>query len=454
MAVHFSYQKKNFFRWISIGSIFCLLIFQFYALYSTYQGISDIINRSIDEAFTQSVKGYRSIAMQKFDESIELIINDEENKDPKEDFSNKEKLNYKGKDILIDDVMYKAMGLIISKDTINTFQLDSLFSAQLETRKLDIPFEIVIYESKKDSFFVPNDKTYSTPLKELDIRRNVQAFYENPMHLIFQKMWGFLVFSIILIGLIIFALVYQLRIITRQKKIEKVRQDFVDSMTHELKHPLQGALSLSEILENPSLGDNPELRKSVILKIKQNLYNLNQSLESILEKSYSENLQHSAHWERGNIIIIIEEILANFVLTSSKKIHFSTNFEVSQPLFYFDKTHLPNAIKNLIDNAIKYSSQDVYIEISVKEENQNLWISVRDKGIGIRPENLKSIFEKFYRVENKKYGFGLGLSYVKWVAELHQGSVNVESMYGKGSVFTLCIPLMENPLKDEKNTNS
>ena len=443
MAVHFSYQKKHFFRWISIGSIFCLLIFQFYALYSTYQGISDIINRSIDEAFTQSIKEYRNIVIKKLKTPIELTINEEEND---ESSSNTEKLNYKGKNLTVDDVMYKAMGLIIAKDTINTFRLDSLFSAQLESRKLDIPFEIVIYKSKKDSFFAPNDKTYSTPLKELDIQRNVKAFYENPIHLIFRKMRVFLIFSVILIVIIIFALIYQLRIITRQKKIEKIRQDFVDSMTHELKHPLQGALSLAEILENPNFSDNPELRKNAIQKIKHNLYNLNQSLESILERSYSEKLQHSARWERGNIKEIIEEIMADFILENSK-IHFSTEFNIPQLFYYFDKMHLSNAIKNLIDNAVKYSKEDVYISILVREENQQLLISVRDKGIGIREGNLKSIFDKFYRVENQNYGFGLGLSYVKWVVELHKGTVNVESTYGKGSVFTLSIPIIENPSK-------
>ena len=450
------YNKKIFeeiplIRWLITIAIILILFLQIYSLYAVYIDISNIIKTNISQAFIGTMKEYRNIEFNKLHKPLEFKIESEDyliKKGEKLDY------DYTNSQLNIDEIMTKVIGIVIDDANIkiNLNEIDSLFSANLKKNSIEIPYQLTATTIKNDSILLQTKNTpevnfnYQTPKIEFDINREIQASYGGLYKVIFGKIIWYLITSLIIIIFISILLVYQLKIILRQKKIEQIRQNFVDSMTHELKHPLQGALSLSEILENPSFSDNPELRKNAIQKIKHNLYNLNQSLESILERSYSEKLQHSARWERGNIKEIIEEIMADFILENSK-IHFSTEFNIPQFFYYFDKMHLSNAIKNLIDNAVKYSQKEIDIYISVREGNQQLLISVADKGIGIREGNLKSIFDKFYRVENQNYGFGLGLSYVKWVAELHKGNITVESTYGKGSVFTLSIPIIENPSK-------
>jgi two-component system phosphate regulon sensor histidine kinase PhoR len=213
-------------------------------------------------------------------------------------------------------------------------------------------------------------------------------------------------------------------------------------MTHELRHPLQGALSLTEILNNKSFAENKALRDDAILKIKHNIESVSLLLESIVQRSYSDQLQHTAEWKEGNLVDIINKLIASFNITTTKTVNFTTYFSDDSCRHWFDQVHLPNAIKNLIDNAIKYSGEEVNIFIELFSNDTELIIKVSDDGDGIKEEELTHIFDKFYKVHHKHkiYGLGLGLSYVKWVCQIHDGSIEVESTVGQGSNFTITIP--------------
>lgn len=445
------FEKKSFFRWISFGGIFFLLLFQFFSLYQTYINIGQVVNRSIEKTFVNAIKEHRSYRMSSVEKNssgkISVCFNKDTVKTKKEVITDDDVLDI-GK-ASADEAMYKVNSYLIAKSPINLPKLDSIYARLLEKNKFSFTYDIILY--KKDSVFLKTDRLgkftrlQHTPKKELDFNTEVQAVYKNPFLLIFERMLWFFITSVILILIVSYALVYQLRLITRQKKIEKIRRDFVDSMSHELRHPLQGALSMAEVLENLTFSESVERRTNAIKRIQNNLFNLSNLLESIVQKSYSNELQQSAQWETNNLKEMLNDLVANFTLLSDKPIKFITHFESIKQDYYYDPIHFPNAIKNLIDNAIKYSNDNIEITISVINNKEDFVITVADTGIGISQKELPNIFNKFYRVydKNRKYGFGLGLSYVKWVADIHSGKVSVSSKQGKGSEFSISVPFVK-----------
>lgn len=203
---------------------------------------------------------------------------------------------------------------------------------------------------------------------------------------------------------------------------------------------------MAELAGNDILSQNAKQRNEVIDRIKHNLNNLSQLLTSIAERSFSEYTQQEADWEMGNLVEYMNEIIESATISANKSIHFNTVYSPTTYRFAFDHVHLPNAIKNLVENAVKYSADEVTISITTELEDSFLHIIITDNGFGINKEDLPHIFTKFYRgnTTQKKYGFGLGLSYVKWVAELHNGHINVESEKERGSKFVFTIPVFNN----------
>lgn len=444
------FEKKSFFRWLSIGGLIFLLLFQFYSIHNTYNNISGIISQSIEEAFDKAVKEHRNYRIQGVQLNstgkISIRFNDIRKDDNKDNQEEEEVLDLGT--LNIDDAVYKANSYIISKSPIQIPKLDSIYNASLKNERFSITYDIVIY--KKDSLYFATNRLpknssnlQHTEKKELDFETQVQAIYKNPVTIIFQQMIWYFIASVLLILIIGYALIYQLRMIVKQKQVEKMRKDFIDSMTHELRHPLQGALSMTEILQNPAFISSPERLYNATKRIKYNLLNLSELLDSIVQKSYSEKLQKYAQWQENNLKEMLNDLIANFmILTTDKEVKFITNFEHISSTYQYDSIHFPNAIKNIIDNAIKYANQCVEITVSVIDNDKEFNISIADNGIGISAKELPYIFDKFYRIFNEKktHGFGLGLSYVKWVTEIHNGSVSVESQKGRGTIFRITIP--------------
>jgi signal transduction histidine kinase len=442
MQHHKNIYKKNTLLLIVIASVVLALLFQTYSLLSQYNYLSKIITTSYEESLNSAINAYRSYRFNQMsvEGAISLEISD---LDLKKNITNPQ---------TIDEVMYQINGFLIVNTPFEMQILDSIYSSILQEKEIKSEYNIVVFAHASDSIIQQSQMnehkigTAYTFRKELDSERDIQVYLKNPAILILKKMLFSFAFSFIMLIVIVIALVYQFKIIAKQKKIEIVRRDFIDRMTHELRHPLQGALSLSEILENKDFAENYQLRNNVIRRIKTNLKDLDTLLNTLVIQSYAENLQTTANWQPGNLKNYVDEIMAVCSISNTKLIHFKTIYSDEIALCWFDQMHFPNAIKNLIENAIKYSNDEVTIKIEVHIENGMLKVLVADNGIGIKKEDMPHIFQKFFRGHKDKStnGFGLGLSYVKWVCEIHDGHIEVMSKEGAGSVFTLTIPLFNN----------
>jgi two-component system phosphate regulon sensor histidine kinase PhoR len=256
-------------------------------------------------------------------------------------------------------------------------------------------------------------------------------------------MWGSFAISLTLMTLIIVALMFMFKTILAQEKISEIKNDFISNMTHEFKTPIS---TISLACE--ALGDADMMKQNTsdIAPYVKMINDENKRLSLLVER-----ILQSAVLDKGEVKLNAEKVLLNEIVhdvvqnaqfriqNSGGKIKLDLPIELIE--ITSDKMHLTNIISNLVDNAIKYSDKAPELEICLKRENKKVLLSVKDHGIGIKKEHLNKIFDKLYRVptgniHNVK-GFGLGLSYVKAIAELHGWNIIVRSKYGEGSEFTL-----------------
>lgn len=226
-----------------------------------------------------------------------------------------------------------------------------------------------------------------------------------------------------------------------------MKADFTNNMTHELKTPIAVAFAATDALLNFPHKNTPERITKYLEICREQLERLGRLVEQILTMSMEQ--RHSLPLNKENLSLkeVIEHLVLQYKLTSSKTIISSTEVIPEDLSLYADRIHLNNMIGNLIDNAVKYSGDPLILTIRAWRREDLCFIQVKDNGMGIAPEKQKYLFDKFYRVPNNNLhdikGYGLGLYYVKSMAEKHLGTVSVESTPGKGSVFTIKIPAHE-----------
>lgn len=253
--------------------------------------------------------------------------------------------------------------------------------------------------------------------------------------------------GVILLTLAIF--IIAILIIFRQKQLNNIKNDFVNNMTHEFKTPISVISLASQMLQDPSVGKTPETLKHISNVIRDETKRLSMQVEKVLQMSVFERDSTTLKFVEIEINSLIQDIVSNFSLkVSSKGGKIISNLNAKNDVGYVDEVHFTNVIFNLMDNALKYSDKTPILSIETWNEKNNILISVEDNGIGIKKEDLKKIFEKFYRVSTGNLhnvkGFGLGLAYVKKIIDEHHGTIKVESELGIGTKFIITIPTLKN----------
>ena len=338
---------------------------------------------------------------------------------------------------------------------VNLSLYDSLFTHTLAMRGIAyLPHRIEIINLRQDSTTIKaisNPPTYF-PSKEAECfyynydlyNKMAYRLWVEPTHrVVLHQMQGILSTSFIIILILGISFWYLLRIILQQKTVEELKEDFTHNITHELKTPIAVAYAANDALLNfPT--DTPEKRKDYHLIVQEQLKQLGGLVEQILSMSRKQNKNFRLNYETIELRPMIENIMHRQQLKSNSHVDIQLNMEKDISI-RADRTHLSNMISNLTDNAEKYSEGIAEILIKCQATERTCQIKVIDKGIGIPLDKQPYLFDKFYRVptgnRHDVKGYGLGLFYVKTMAELHDGSIHVESSPGKGSTFTLEIPL-------------
>ncbi len=260
----------------------------------------------------------------------------------------------------------------------------------------------------------------------------------------------FMVPSMIFTFVLIVTFIFTIVVIFRQKRYSEIKNDFINNMTHELKTPIASISLASQMLNDESVPKNEMMMKHLGTVINDETKRLRFLVEKVLQMSMFDRKKAVFKKKELDLNEMVETVANSFTLRvehTGGKIY--TDIGAVDSTIYVDEMHFQNVINNLLDNAVKYRRPDQPIDIYMKTWNdkEHVCLSIKDTGMGIKKENLKKVFDKFYRVHTGNVhdvkGFGLGLAYVKNIVDLHNGEIKVDSEYGKGTKFTIKLPIIK-----------
>ena len=256
-------------------------------------------------------------------------------------------------------------------------------------------------------------------------------------------------------SIIITAFGVTVQALLRQKKLSEIKTDFINNMTHEFKTPLATISLAVDALRNERVLNQPEKMSYFSGIIKEENKRMNKHVETILQAALLDKQELTLDMKKVHGNELVSKALNNYQLQiKDKNGKVELHLDAQDDEIIADEAHFTNLLSNLIDNAIKYSNENLVLKIFTVNHGKYLQIKVQDNGIGMNKETVKRVFEKFYRahtgnLHNVK-GFGLGMSYVKTVIDVHKGRIKVDSTPGKGSCFTVEMPLAERSLNGSK----
>lgn len=281
----------------------------------------------------------------------------------------------------------------------------------------------------------------TTPYSELE-RKAVVIECEIPSSEILRNMGWTLVLAVILSLFLILCLIWQIKTIAKLTRLDKMRNSFITTMIHELKRPISTLKMCVSGIDNDKLMEDDQLRHELTGEIRIALDNLSAYFSKLRDITFNNVEQIPLNVTSFNLAALVDSVIKSITLPSAKDVVFENTvpeyFEISA-----DCSHLMNILTNLIENAIKYSSDKVTIKINAVRTSDGCQIIVEDNGNGIAADDINRIFNRFYRGKasiSDIPGMGLGLAYVKLLTNAHGGDISVESTEGVGSSFSIQIP--------------
>ena len=372
-------------------------------------------------------------------------------------------MRYKYQRALLDEVIYNMLYQANEKplkSRIDFELLDKAIKAELDNNGIDMPYHFRVLTGKLDEVYrCPDfemDKkgvTYTETLFKNDPpTRTAILEITFPSKVLNKYIYGsvkFMLPSIFFTLVLLITFVITLYMVIRHKKFTKMKNDFINNMTHEFKTPISTISLAAQMLQDQSVAKSPEMFGKLSGVIASETKRLRFQVDKVLQMSMFDD-KNTASLKMKELDA--HELLSGIINTFAVKVEqnggaITSKFEAGDPFIYVDEMHFTNVVFNLMDNAMKYKRHDVplSLEVCTKNTGGNFVLSIKDNGIGISKDNLKRIFDKFYRVHTGNVhdvkGFGLGLAYVKQMVKAHRGSIRAESELGVGTTFIIVLPL-------------
>ena len=358
-------------------------------------------------------------------------------------------------DTLLRQMVLQGMGNSIPFEGKFTQQeIDSVLQSELEQKGLKLKYEFGVVDDGflsniKTEEFNPNKADFKVPLYKNDFFSGPKWLlisFPDRISYLLQSLWYMLALSGLFTTMIIIAFGYTVNQMQKQKKISQIKSDFINNMTHEFKTPIATISLAVDALSNPKVKLDENRIEHYRKVIREENKRMHAQVEKVLQLAMLDKQELEL---RENVIDMHEliEISVNHIIlqVEEKGGRVELNLEAEGHNVIGDELHLGNVIVNLMDNALKYSDDTPLIEIKTESTAKSLFIHITDNGIGMTKEVQRKIFERFYRQEGGNIhnikGHGLGLSYVNEIIRMHKGTIVVDSAPGKGSTFTISLPL-------------
>ncbi len=364
---------------------------------------------------------------------------------------------------LVDEVIYNMLYTASDKplrDRINFKQLDQDLKAELMNNGVAIPYHFTVstsdgreiyrcpdYEETGNDIFYTQSLFRNDPQSKMGL---VKVHFPEMSDYIYDSV-KFMIPSLIFTVILLFTFIFTIVVVFRQKKLSEIKNDFINNMTHELKTPISSISLASQMLSDTSVKKSEAMLAHLGGVISTESKRLRFLVEKVLQMSMFD--RQKAIYNRKDVDIneMVESVAKTFQLrVEHTGGHIMTDIEAVDSLVNVDEMHFQNVFFNLMDNAVKYSRPDVPTELFIKTWNpdeHHVSVLVEDNGMGIKKDDLRKIFEKFYRVHTGNVhdvkGFGLGLAYVKQIVDIHGGEIQTESEYKKGTKFTITLKIVQ-----------
>ena len=364
---------------------------------------------------------------------------------------------------LLDEVVFNILRTASDKplkQRVNFKQLDAFLKVELRNNGISIPYHFTVTDRVGTMIYhctdyVPDgsETLYSHVLFKNDPPQRmgmVNVHFPTMDSYIFSSV-RFMIPSLIFTFVLLVTFIFTIYIIFRQKKLTEIKNDFINNMTHEFKTPISTISLAAQMLQDPAVGKSPAMFKHISGVINDETKRLRFQVEMVLQISMFERQKAALKMKEMNANELIAGVVNTFALKAEKNNGtITSDLDADWPWVFVDEMHFTNVIFNLLDNAVKYKKPEGELRLHVKtwNESDKLYISIQDNGIGIKKEDLKKIFEKFYRVHTGNLhdvkGFGLGLAYVKKIIQDHKGAIRAESELNVGTKFIIVLPTLKN----------
>ncbi len=338
--------------------------------------------------------------------------------------------------------------------------VDGYLRTEFDNNGLNLPFEYavvnrgggIVYKSAGyDAANVNSNSSFVQVLFPNDPASRIKVYFPTKKDYIMSSI-KFMIPSFIFTFILLIVFLYTIIVAFRQKRLTEMKNDFINNMTHEFKTPISSISLAAQMLNDDSVRKSPAMMQHISTVINDETKRLRFQVEKVLQMSMFDRQKATLRLQD----VDANKAIANIVSTFKLKVEryggqIISSLEATDSTVEVDEMHFTNVIFNLLDNAVKYRKEDEPLMLKVSTQDisgERLEIRISDNGIGLRKEDMKKIFEKFYRVSTGNRhdvkGFGLGLAYVNKMIKELKGDIRVESEFGIGTTFIIILPLTKN----------